>query len=43
VPFAIASPKIKPDGIKKFDEASAKGGGFGLVTKEYLISLLLSN
>jgi len=42
VPFAIASPKIKPDGIKKFDEATAKEGGFGLVTKEYLISLLLS-
>jgi 2,3-bisphosphoglycerate-independent phosphoglycerate mutase len=43
VPFAIASPKIKPDDIKKFDEASAKEGGFGLVTKDYLISLLLSN
>ncbi len=43
VPFAIASPKIKPDGIKKFDEVSAKEGGFGLVTKDYLISLLLSN
>ena len=42
VPFAIASPKIIPDGIKKFDEASAKEGGFGLVTKDYLISLLLS-
>ena len=43
VPFAITSPKIKPDGIKKFDEASAKEGGFGLVTKDYLISLLLLN
>jgi 2,3-bisphosphoglycerate-independent phosphoglycerate mutase len=41
VPFAIASPKIIPDNIKKFDEASAKEGGFGLVTKDYLISLLL--
>jgi 2,3-bisphosphoglycerate-independent phosphoglycerate mutase len=42
VPFAIASPKIKPDGIQKFDEATAKEGGFGLITNEYLISLLLS-
>lgn len=43
VPFAIASPRIKPDGIKKFDEVTAKEGSFGLVTKDYLISLLLSS
>jgi 2,3-bisphosphoglycerate-independent phosphoglycerate mutase len=42
VPFAIAAPHIKPDGIKKFDEFSAKKGGFGLVEKDYLISILLS-
>jgi 2,3-bisphosphoglycerate-independent phosphoglycerate mutase len=42
VPFAIASPTIKPDGVKKFDENSAKNGGFGLVTNSYLISLLLA-
>ena len=42
VPFAIKSPSLKPDGVKKFDEESAKKGGFGLVTNEYLISLLLS-
>jgi 2,3-bisphosphoglycerate-independent phosphoglycerate mutase len=43
VPFAIASPTIKPDKVERFDEASAKEGGFGLVEKDYLISLLLSN
>ena len=43
VPFAIASPKIKPDGNMKFDEVTAKEGSFGLVTKDYLISLLLSS
>jgi 2,3-bisphosphoglycerate-independent phosphoglycerate mutase len=42
VPFAIASPSLKPDGVKKFDEFSAKDGGFGLVTNDYLIALLLS-
>ncbi len=42
VPFAIKSPTLKPDGIKKFDEESAKKGGFGLITSDYLISLLLS-
>lgn len=43
VPFALASAKIKRDGLKKFDEVTAKDGGFGLITKEYLIALLLSN
>jgi len=42
VPFSIASPNLKPDGVKKFDEASAKKGAYGLVTDAYLISLLLS-
>lgn len=42
VPFAIKSPFLKPDGVKKFDENSAKEGAFGLVDKEYLISLLVS-
>lgn len=41
VPFSIASPNLKPDGIKKFDEFSASNGGFGLVEKDYLISLVL--
>jgi 2,3-bisphosphoglycerate-independent phosphoglycerate mutase len=41
VPFAIYSPNAKADGIKTFDELSAKNGGFGLVTKESLMFLLL--
>jgi 2,3-bisphosphoglycerate-independent phosphoglycerate mutase len=43
VPFSIASPFLKPDGVKKFDEFSAKKGGFGLVEDDYLISLLISS
>jgi 2,3-bisphosphoglycerate-independent phosphoglycerate mutase len=43
VPFAISSPLIKPDGVKKFDELSAKRGAFGLVTGASLISLLISS
>jgi 2,3-bisphosphoglycerate-independent phosphoglycerate mutase len=42
VPFAIKSPNLDPDGVKKFDEASAKKGNFGLIEHDYLISLLLS-
>jgi len=42
VPFAIATPRLKPDGVEVFDEESAKKGGFGLVEKDYLLSLLLS-
>jgi 2,3-bisphosphoglycerate-independent phosphoglycerate mutase len=43
VPFAIQSPNLKPDGVKKFDEFSAKKGAFGLVENDYLISLLLAS
>ena len=43
VPFSIASPFLKPDGVKKFDEFSAKKGAFGLVENDYLISLLLNS
>ncbi len=42
VPFAIASPNVKPDGVKAFDEISAKKGGFGLVDHQYLVELLLA-
>ncbi len=42
VPFAIAAPCIKPDGVKKLDETSAKKGAFGLIDNDYLVSLLLS-
>jgi 2,3-bisphosphoglycerate-independent phosphoglycerate mutase len=41
VPFAIQSPGLKPDGVKKFDEFSARNGAFGLVENDYLISLLV--
>jgi len=43
VPFAIKSPFLKPDGVKKFDEFSAKNGAFGTVEHDYLISLLISS
>lgn len=43
VPFAIKSPFIAPDGVQKLDEMSALKGGFGLVEKEPLISLLLAS
>ena len=40
VPFAISAPLVEPDGVKVFDEFSAKKGSFGLVTEESLMSLL---
>jgi 2,3-bisphosphoglycerate-independent phosphoglycerate mutase len=43
VPFSIASPFVKPDGVTKFDEISARKGAFGLVNNDYLISLLLNS
>jgi len=43
VPFAIKSSFLKPDGVKKFDEFSARNGAFGLVEHDYLISLLISS
>ena len=43
VPFAIYSPFLDSDGVKKFDEFSARNGAFGLVKHEYLMSLLLSS
>ena len=42
VPFAITSPFLMPDGVKRFDEFSARNGAFGLVENDYLISLLIS-
>jgi 2,3-bisphosphoglycerate-independent phosphoglycerate mutase len=43
VPFAIKSQFLKPNGVKKFDEFSARNGAFGLVENDYLISLLISS
>ena len=42
VPFSIASPSLKPDGVKIFDEFSVQKGEFGLVKDDYLISLLIA-
>ncbi len=41
VPFAICSPLVKPDGIKRFDEVSAKRGGFGFLEGEELMPLFV--
>jgi len=43
VPFAVQSPQIQADSVQKFDEFSAKNGGFGLVEHEGVISLLISS
>ncbi len=43
VPFAIQSPRLEADDVKKFDENSAKKGGFGLVEQEGVVKLLLSS
>jgi len=43
VPFVIKSPRLDADGVKKFDEFSAKKGGFGLVEQEGVVALLLSS
>ena len=43
VPFAIKSPLIESDAVQKFDEFSARNGGFGLVEQEGVISLLISS
>ncbi len=42
VPFAIRSPFWPSDGLQKFDELSAKKGGFGLVSNGSLIELLFT-
>ena len=41
VPFAIYSPSVEADGVKKFDESSAKKGGFGLIEGEEFMLLFL--
>jgi len=43
VPFAVQSPLLEADGMQKFDEFSAKNGGFGLVKQDGVVSLLLSS
>ena len=41
VPFAIYAPSIEADGVKKFDEFSARSGRFGSIEGEEFISLFL--
>ncbi len=41
VPFAIYSPSVESDGVKKFDEFSAKKGKFGLIEGESFMPLFL--
>jgi len=41
VPFTICSPRIEPDGVKRFDEVSAKKGGFGFLEGEELMPLFV--
>jgi len=41
VPFTIYSPSIEADGVKQFDEFSAKKGGFGLIEGEAFMLLFL--
>ena len=43
VPFAVQSPRLEADGVQKFDEFSAKNGGFGVVEQDGVVSLLLSS
>ena len=43
VPFTICFPLVVSDGVKKFDEFSAKKGSYGLVTDESLLSLFISS
>ncbi len=43
VPFAVQSPQIEADAVQKFDEFSARNGGFGLVEQGGVVSLLLSS
>jgi 2,3-bisphosphoglycerate-independent phosphoglycerate mutase len=43
VPFAIMSSFLVSDGVQKFDEFSAKSGGFGLIEDESLVSLLVAS
>ena len=43
VPFVICSPSFDPDGVREFDEFSARNGGFGLVEGEGFMPLLVAN
>lgn len=42
VPFMICSPFLNPDGVRRFDEFSARNGAFGLVEDGCFMSLLVN-
>ena len=42
VPFTVCSPFLKPDGVHKFDEFSARKGAFGLVEGGRFMPLLIA-
>ncbi len=42
VPFVICSPSFEPDGVREFDEFSARKGAFGLVENGCFMRLLLA-
>ncbi|MCM8768684.1 MAG: cofactor-independent phosphoglycerate mutase [Candidatus Omnitrophica bacterium] len=41
VPFVLFSPKIKPDGLLRFDENSCRSGSYGLLKGEQFIRTFL--
>jgi 2,3-bisphosphoglycerate-independent phosphoglycerate mutase len=42
VPFTIFIPNGTADGVKVFDEVSAIGGGYGMVTSKSLLKIFVS-
>jgi len=43
VPFVICSPFLDPDGVREFDEFSARNGAFGLIENGGFMSLLVAD
>jgi 2,3-bisphosphoglycerate-independent phosphoglycerate mutase len=41
VPFVLAGTGIEPDGVKRFNEEEAKGGGFGIVEAAELLNMMI--
>ena len=43
VPFAIMGKGIMPDAVERFDEESAKRGGYGLVEATELVGMMMES
>jgi 2,3-bisphosphoglycerate-independent phosphoglycerate mutase len=43
VPFVICSPFLEPDGVREFDEFSARNGAFGLIENGGFMPLLVKD